>query len=104
MEKGKKVIVFCDDSPTARMVVKDELGGQGYLVYEASGPSELERMLTKNDQLRKSIDLFVLDLAMPEMIGKRNCPGETTTGDPKTGLGFRMTVITRLVLVKAGWR
>jgi len=69
MEKGKKVIIFCDDSPTARMVVKDELEGQGYLVDEASGPSELERMLTKNDQLRKSIDLFVLDLAMPEMIG-----------------------------------
>ncbi len=69
MEKGKKVIVFCDDSPTARMVVKDELEGQGYLIYDSSGPMELERLLGKNDQLRSSIDLFILDLAMPEMIG-----------------------------------
>jgi len=69
MEKGKKVIIFCDDSPTARMVVKDELENKGFIVYDAGGPSELEKMLSKNEQLRNSIDLFILDLAMPEMTG-----------------------------------
>jgi len=69
MEKGKKVIVFCDDSPTARMLVKDELSAQGYIVYEAGSPRELEGILAKDEQLRNRIDLFVLDLSMPEMTG-----------------------------------
>jgi len=69
MKKGKKVIVFCDDSLTARMVVKDELEAQGFIVYEASKPSELEKMLSENEEIRSSIDLIILDLSMPEMTG-----------------------------------
>jgi len=69
MEEGKKVIIFLDDSPTARMVVQEELEARGYVVHTAGSPSELENILTRNNRLRKSIDLMVLDLAMPEMIG-----------------------------------
>jgi|GEM_PF-1362080 len=69
MKEGKKVIFYLDDSPTARMVLKEELEARGYEVYLASSPSEMEKILTKNNKLRKAIDLFVLDLNMPEMIG-----------------------------------
>jgi len=69
MEEGKKVIIFLDDSPTARMVVQEELESRGYIVHTAGSPSELENILASNNRLRKSVDLMVLDLAMPEMIG-----------------------------------
>jgi len=69
MEQGKKVIIFLDDSPTARMVVQEELEVKGYIVYAAGSPSELETLLSRNARLRTGVDLMVLDLSMPEMIG-----------------------------------
>jgi len=69
MEKGKKVVIFLDDSPTARMMVQEELETNGYMAYSAGSPSELESLLSKNRHLLTIVDLLVLDLSMPEMIG-----------------------------------
>ena len=69
MDQGKKVIIFLDDSPTARMVVQEELESKGYQVFCAGSPSELESLLSSNAKLRTNIDLMILDLSMPEMIG-----------------------------------
>jgi len=69
MENGKKVVIFLDDSPTARMMVQEELETNGYMAYSAGSPSELESLLSKNRHLLKIVDLLVLDLSMPEMIG-----------------------------------
>ena len=69
MEQGKKVIIFLDDSPTARMVVQEELESKGYVVHAAGSPSELGNLLAQNPRLRQTVDLMVLDLSMPEMIG-----------------------------------
>jgi CheY-like chemotaxis protein len=69
MDKGKKVVIFLDDSPTARMIVQEELETNGYMSYSAGSPSELESLLSKNRYLLKIVDLLVLDLSMPEMIG-----------------------------------
>jgi CheY-like chemotaxis protein len=69
MDQGKKVIIFLDDSPTARMVVQEELESKGYVVYAAGSPSELETLLSQNAKLRTSVVLMILDLSMPEMIG-----------------------------------
>jgi CheY-like chemotaxis protein len=69
MEQGKKVVIFLDDSPTARMVVQEELDSNGYISYSAGSPSELESLLSKNRRLLTVVDLLVLDLSMPEMIG-----------------------------------
>ena len=69
MEKDKKVVIFLDDSPTARMMVQEALETNGYMAYSAGSPSELESLLSKNRHLLKIVDLLVLDLSMPEMIG-----------------------------------
>jgi len=69
MDKGKKVVIFLDDSPTARMMVQEELETNGYTAYSAGSPSELESLLSKNRHLLKIVDLLILDLSMPEMIG-----------------------------------
>lgn len=69
MKGGKYVIVHVDDSLLAREVVKEALTDAGFLVYSAIDAQDLEQRLMVKSDLRAVVDLFVLDMEMPDMTG-----------------------------------
>lgn len=69
MRDGKYVIIHVDDSMTARAMVRDLLTRAGYEVYSADDAQDLEQRLLADQGLIKSVDLFVLDMEMPDMMG-----------------------------------
>ncbi|MBN2657788.1 MAG: response regulator [Spirochaetales bacterium] len=56
-------IMCVDDSPTIRMLVKQNLGPQGFEIVEASNGQE------GLDKLSSDISLFLVDVNMPVMNG-----------------------------------
>lgn len=69
MRNKKPFIIFVDDSPSAREIVKDEFKQANYLLKTASGVHELERMFNSDQKMVKEVDLFIFDFAMPEITG-----------------------------------
>ncbi|HUT55585.1 MAG TPA: response regulator [bacterium] len=69
MREGKIVIVHVDDSRTAREMVREALTEAGYEVHSAEDAQDLEQRLLANDEFRASVDLFVLDMEMPDLMG-----------------------------------
>ena len=69
MRNGKIVIVHVDDSRTAREMVREVLTDAGYEVHSADDAQDLEQRLLARDDLRAAVDLFVLDMEMPDLMG-----------------------------------
>ena len=68
MNEDKYVIIHVDDSYTAREVVKGALEDEGYIVHSAEDAQDLEQRLLSDPSLRKSVDIFVLDIEMPDIL------------------------------------
>jgi CheY-like chemotaxis protein len=69
MRGGKYVIVHVDDSRTAREMVREALTEAGYEVHSAEDAQDLEQRLLSKDDVRATVDLFVLDMEMPDLMG-----------------------------------
>jgi len=69
MKDGKQVIMHVEDSPTARELIKEALEEAGYIVYSADDASDMETRFMSDPEIRKSLDMFVLDMEMPDMLG-----------------------------------
>jgi len=69
MRGDKYVIVHVDDSPTARELVRESLVEAGFEVHSAEDAQSLERLLLDAPDLRNDLDLLVLDMEMPDMMG-----------------------------------
>ena len=69
MRGDRYVIVHVDDSPTALALVKSALEDSGFEVHSAADAQDLEQRLMVDEQLRKVVDLFVLDMEMPDLMG-----------------------------------
>ncbi len=65
-DRGSGNILVIDDEEIVRNMISKMLELSGYTVYCASGGAEGLDML---DQMIDSIDLVILDMAMPEMSG-----------------------------------
>lgn len=65
----KRCILFVDDSPSARAVVRSTLGRRGYEVILAKDTQELDAAL---DRTRP--DLLLLDVHLPEILGSDLVP------------------------------
>lgn len=63
-------ILIVDDSATVRAQLKDDLGGEGYGVFEAGNGLEGLQFLKENST---GIDLIFCDVNMPEMDGLTMC-------------------------------
>ncbi len=69
MRDGKHVIMHVEDSLTAREMVREALERAGLEVRSAEDAQDLERLLVADPFLRSAIDMFVLDMEMPDMTG-----------------------------------
>ena len=69
MGDEKKLIVYVEDSPSARAMVTEELESHGYQIMTATDAADLERRILSQDDLRARVAMFILDLEMPQMIG-----------------------------------
>jgi len=69
MKEGKYVIVHLDDSPLARELVRDALQEEGFIVYSAQDAQDFEQRLMADDTVRAEVDMFVLDMEMPDLMG-----------------------------------
>ena len=68
--RGKKhVIVHVDDSLTARVMVRAALEEAGFEVHSAMDAQDLEQRLMSDGALRAMVDMFVLDMEMPDLMG-----------------------------------
>ena len=64
---GNETVLVVDDEDMIRMLAKDLLGSKGYTVLEASNGQEALDIYAAN---RASIDLIILDMAMPGLDGR----------------------------------
>jgi PAS domain S-box-containing protein len=64
-ERGSGTILLVEDDPSVRSITARILRRQGYVVVEASRPSEARAFSEVGDE----IDLLLTDLVMPEMSG-----------------------------------
>jgi len=90
--KTQKSILVIDDDAIIRDLLNQQLSSNFYNVFEASKPSEAEKILEDNN-----IDLVLCDIIMPEMDGYEFCtivrknkklsliPFIFVTGDPTVG-------------------
>ena len=69
MEGGKYVIVHVDDNLIAREMVKEAMTEAGFIIFSAVDAQDLEQRLMVRPELRASVDLFILDMEMPDMTG-----------------------------------
>lgn len=69
MKNGRYVIVHVDDSLIAREMVKEALSDAGFMVFSAIDAQDLEQRLMVKSDLRATVDMFVLDMEMPDMTG-----------------------------------
>jgi len=69
MKGGKYVIVHVDDSLIAREMVKEAMTDAGFMVFSAIDAQDLEQRLMIKSDLRATVDLFILDMEMPDMTG-----------------------------------
>lgn len=69
MRKNKYLIVYVEDSPVAREMVKDGLAGSEYIIETATDVVDLENRVLLNEEFLSEVDLFILDFDMPEMTG-----------------------------------
>jgi len=68
--KGKQyLVIFVDDSPSAREVVEDGFKDSGYLLVTAAGVVELENQVLTSSETLKQVDLFIFDFDMPYLTG-----------------------------------
>ncbi len=58
-----------EDSPSARAIVSEEMESQGYEIMTANDVTDLERRLLSQPDILKRVDMFILDLEMPQMMG-----------------------------------
>ncbi|MES1183290.1 MAG: response regulator [Myxococcales bacterium] len=84
-ERGSGTILLVEDDPSVRSITARILRRQGYLVVEASRPSEARAF----SELGEEIDLLLTDLVMPEMSGVK-LADELTLGRP----GLRVLYMT----------
>ncbi|MCH7827359.1 MAG: response regulator [Bacteroidetes bacterium] len=90
--KTQKSVLIIDDDPIIRELLNQQLTSNFYNIYEASKPSEAQKILDDNN-----IDLVLCDIIMPEMDGYEFCsivrknkqhkliPFIFITGDPTSG-------------------
>ncbi|MCH7973076.1 MAG: response regulator [Bacteroidetes bacterium] len=90
--KTQKSVLIIDDDPIIRELLNQQLTSNFYNIYEASKPSEAQKILDDNN-----IDLVLCDIIMPEMDGYEFCsivrknkkhsliPFIFITGDPTIG-------------------
>lgn len=69
MKDKSFVIVHVDDSPTARELVKGTLEDAGYVVHSAIDAQDFEQRLMAKPEIRQEVDLIILDMEMPDMLG-----------------------------------
>ncbi|MBI3269578.1 MAG: diguanylate cyclase [Planctomycetes bacterium] len=84
---GERILVI-DDEPDTRQMVRVLLEGQGYRVLTVEGGAEALRLLAA-----ESVDLILLDLAMPDMDGFHFCAELDQSG---RGRGIPIVVLTAL--------
>jgi two-component system cell cycle sensor histidine kinase/response regulator CckA len=82
---GGGTILLVEDDPSVRHITARILRRNGYIVVEASRPSEARAISETGDQL----DLLLTDLVMPEMTGVK-LADELTLGRP----GLRVLYMT----------
>jgi len=69
MKDKKYLIVFVDDSPSAREMVKDGFRETEYLVKTCSGVVDLETQILSDPVTVKQVDMFIFDFEMPYLTG-----------------------------------
>ena len=69
MKDKKYLIVFVDDSPSAREIVQDGLRDTGYMLKTATGVVDLETQILSDPVTVKQVDLFIFDFDMPYLTG-----------------------------------
>ncbi len=69
MREGKYVVVHVDDSPTARELLKETFSEPVFELISAEHASDLETRVLSDPSIRGSVDMFVLDMEMPDMLG-----------------------------------
>jgi len=69
MKENNDVVIYVDDSPSAREVVKEGFEGSGYLLRTATGVLDLENRLLSDPDTVKKVRLFIFDFEMPYLTG-----------------------------------
>ena len=69
MTAERPLIIYVDDSSSAREMVSDALGEAGYRVVTAEHVGDLEQKVQAEESLAREVVLFILDFDMPEMTG-----------------------------------
>lgn len=69
MKDGKYFVVYVEDSPVAREMVRDVFENSDYLLDTAVDVYDLEKRILSDENILKQVDIFVFDFDMPEMTG-----------------------------------
>ena len=69
MKDKKYVIVFVDDSPSAREMVQDGFRDTEFILKTASGVVDLESRILSDPSTVKQVALFIFDFDMPYLTG-----------------------------------
>jgi CheY-like chemotaxis protein len=69
MKDQKNLIVFVDDSPSAREMVTDGFRDSGHALKTATGVIDLETRILSDPNTVKQVDLFIFDFDMPYLTG-----------------------------------
>jgi CheY-like chemotaxis protein len=69
MKDKKYLVVFVDDSPSAREMVKDGFRDSGHILKTATGVVDLETQILSDPVTVKQVDLFIFDFDMPYLTG-----------------------------------
>jgi CheY-like chemotaxis protein len=69
MKDKRYFIVYVEDSPVAREMVRDSLEGTEFLLEMASDVADLEKRILSDEDKVRQVDLFIFDFDMPEMTG-----------------------------------
>ena len=69
MKGDQYLVIFVDDSASAREVVEDGFKDTGYLVKTAPGVVELENRILSSRENLKQVDMFIFDFDMPYLTG-----------------------------------
>jgi CheY-like chemotaxis protein len=69
MKGDQYLVIFVDDSASAREVVEDGFRDTGYLLKTAAGVVELENRVLSSKENLKQVDMFIFDFDMPYLTG-----------------------------------
>ncbi len=65
----KPLVIYVDDSQSARQIVEEGFAGTGYALKTASGVLDLENRLLSDPDAVQKIRLFIFDFEMPYLTG-----------------------------------